>query len=133
MSDYAHPEVLVTTEWVAAHAKDQGIRLVEVDVDTTAYDQGHVDGAISWNWQLPQNLQCQNLQYVCANEERRDRFPVSWHNSLWPSVQRAAVKCPGTSGLGYRRLAMVVPAVRIRWNFTAAVREARIEAKAFCT
>jgi thiosulfate/3-mercaptopyruvate sulfurtransferase len=51
MSEYAHPEVVVTTEWVAAHAKDPGIRLVEVDVDTTAYDQGHVDGAISWNWQ----------------------------------------------------------------------------------
>src|SRR5207249_11378323 len=51
MSDYAHPEVLVTTDWVAAHAKDPGIRVVEVDVDTTAYDQGHIDGAISWNWQ----------------------------------------------------------------------------------
>jgi thiosulfate/3-mercaptopyruvate sulfurtransferase len=51
MSDYAHPEVLVTTEWVAAHAKDPGIRLVEVDVDTSAYDQGHIEGAISWNWQ----------------------------------------------------------------------------------
>ena len=51
MSDYAHPEVLVTTEWVAAHAKDHGLRVVEVDVDTTAYDQGHVDGAIAWNWQ----------------------------------------------------------------------------------
>ena len=51
MSDYAHPEVLVTTEWVAAHSKDAGLRVVEVDVDTTAYDQGHVDGAISWNWQ----------------------------------------------------------------------------------
>ena len=51
MSDYAHPEVLVTTEWVAAHAKEPGIRLVEVDVDTSAYDQGHVEGAIAWNWQ----------------------------------------------------------------------------------
>jgi len=51
MSDYAHPEVLVTTEWVAAHAKDRGLRVVEVDVDTTGYDQGHVDGAVSWNWQ----------------------------------------------------------------------------------
>jgi thiosulfate/3-mercaptopyruvate sulfurtransferase len=51
MSDYAHPEVLVNTEWAAAHGKDQGVRLVEVDVDTTAYDQGHIDGAIAWNWQ----------------------------------------------------------------------------------
>jgi thiosulfate/3-mercaptopyruvate sulfurtransferase len=51
MSEYAHPEVLVSTEWAAAHAKDPGVRLVEVDVDTTSYDQGHIDGAISWNWQ----------------------------------------------------------------------------------
>ena len=51
MSDYAHPEVLVTTEWVAAHGKDPDIRIVEVDVDTTGYDQGHIAGAVSWNWQ----------------------------------------------------------------------------------
>ena len=51
MTDYAHPEVLVTTEWVAGHAKDPGVRVVEVDVDTTAYDQGHIDGALAWNWQ----------------------------------------------------------------------------------
>lgn len=51
MSDYVHPEVLVTTEWVAAHAKDPGIRVVEVDVDTTGYDQGHIEGAVAWNWQ----------------------------------------------------------------------------------
>ena len=51
MSEYAHPEVLVTTEWIASHAKDPGLRLVEVDVDTTSYDQGHIDGAIAWNWQ----------------------------------------------------------------------------------
>jgi thiosulfate/3-mercaptopyruvate sulfurtransferase len=51
MSAYAHPEVLVTTEWLAVHAKDPGLRVVEVDVDTTAYDQGHVEGAVAWNWQ----------------------------------------------------------------------------------
>jgi thiosulfate/3-mercaptopyruvate sulfurtransferase len=51
MSEYAHPEVLVSTEWVATHGKDPGIRLVEVDVDTTSYNQGHIDGAIAWNWQ----------------------------------------------------------------------------------
>ena len=36
MADYAHPEVLVTTEWVANHRSDPTIRLIEVDVDTTA-------------------------------------------------------------------------------------------------
>jgi thiosulfate/3-mercaptopyruvate sulfurtransferase len=48
---YAHPEVLVETDWVAAHAKDPGLRLVEVDVDTAAYDLGHIAGAVGWNWQ----------------------------------------------------------------------------------
>jgi thiosulfate/3-mercaptopyruvate sulfurtransferase len=52
---YAHPEVLVSTEWVAAHVKDPTIRLVEVDVDTTAYDGGHIAGAVGWNWQSQLN------------------------------------------------------------------------------
>src|SRR5258707_1373972 len=42
--------VLVTTDWVIQHGKDSNIRVVEVDVDTTAYDQGHVPGAVGWNW-----------------------------------------------------------------------------------
>ena len=51
MSDYKYPEVLVSTEWAAQHASDPRVRLVEVDVDTTAYDQGHIAGAVGWNWQ----------------------------------------------------------------------------------
>ncbi len=43
-------DVLVSTDWVASHAKDATVRVVEVDVDTSAYDQGHVPGAIGWNW-----------------------------------------------------------------------------------
>ena len=43
-------DVLVSTDWVAQHARDTGVRIVEVDVDTTAYGQGHVPGAIGWNW-----------------------------------------------------------------------------------
>ena len=43
-------DVLVTTDWVAQHAKDGNVRVVEVDVDTAAYDQGHVPGAAGWNW-----------------------------------------------------------------------------------
>ncbi len=51
MGEYAHPEVLVSTDWVTEHGRDLNVRLVEVDVDTSAYDQGHAPGAISWNWQ----------------------------------------------------------------------------------
>jgi thiosulfate/3-mercaptopyruvate sulfurtransferase len=47
---YAHPEVLVNTEWVASHAQDPNVRVVEVDVDTKAYEEGHVPGAIAWAW-----------------------------------------------------------------------------------
>jgi len=50
MTQYAYPETLVETGWVAEHGRDTGIRLVEVDVDTTAYDEAHIPGAISWNW-----------------------------------------------------------------------------------
>jgi thiosulfate/3-mercaptopyruvate sulfurtransferase len=46
----AVPDVLVTTDWVAQHATDPSVRIVEVDVDTSAYDQGHVAGAAGWNW-----------------------------------------------------------------------------------
>jgi len=53
--DYAHPEVLVSTEWVAAHDADPTVRLIEVDVDTTAYDSGHIAGAVGWNWQSQLN------------------------------------------------------------------------------
>ena len=51
MADYAHPETLVTTDWVAEHANDPTVAVVEVDVDTAAYDQEHIPGAIGWNWQ----------------------------------------------------------------------------------
>ena len=50
MSGYAHPEVLVSTDWVEEHGNDANVTVVEVDVDTTAYEQGHVPGSIGWNW-----------------------------------------------------------------------------------
>jgi thiosulfate/3-mercaptopyruvate sulfurtransferase len=51
MAEYKHPEVLVSTESVANNLNAPNTRLVEVDVDTTAYDQGHIPGAVGWNWQ----------------------------------------------------------------------------------
>jgi thiosulfate/3-mercaptopyruvate sulfurtransferase len=51
MADYKQPEVLVTTDWVAQHLNDPKVRLVEVDVDTSQYDQGHIQNAVGWNWQ----------------------------------------------------------------------------------
>ncbi|WP_329377440.1 sulfurtransferase [Streptomyces sp. NBC_01351] len=47
---YAHPETLVDTEWLAAHLNDGTVRVIDVDEDTTAYEQGHIPGAVGWNW-----------------------------------------------------------------------------------
>ena len=58
MSEYAHPEVLVSTEWVASHLNDPNYDFVEVDVDTSAYDQGHIAGAVGWNWQTQFQDRC---------------------------------------------------------------------------
>jgi thiosulfate/3-mercaptopyruvate sulfurtransferase len=48
---YVHPEVLVDADWVEAHLQDPQVRLLEVDVNTKAYEQGHIPGAVGINWQ----------------------------------------------------------------------------------
>jgi len=50
MTSYAHPETLVETAWLAERLGDPGLRVIEVDEDTTAYRKGHIPGAIGWNW-----------------------------------------------------------------------------------
>ena len=42
MADYVHPEMLVETDWVRDNLGKPGIKLVEIDVDTKAYDAGHI-------------------------------------------------------------------------------------------
>jgi thiosulfate/3-mercaptopyruvate sulfurtransferase len=50
MSGYAKPDVLVETDWLEEHLDDPDVRTIEVDEDTTAYEKGHIRGAVSWNW-----------------------------------------------------------------------------------
>ena len=74
MANYSHPETLVSTDWVAQHASDPKTRIVEVDVDTKAYDEGHVPGALGWAW----NSQlCDTL--------RRDILPAAQYEELMAS------------------------------------------------
>jgi thiosulfate/3-mercaptopyruvate sulfurtransferase len=49
-TEYANQAALVSTAWVADHLTAPGVRLIEVDVDTTAYEQGHIAGAVGLNW-----------------------------------------------------------------------------------
>ena len=50
MSDYANPDALVSTDWLAQHLDDAAVRIIEVDEDTTSYEKDHVPGALAWNW-----------------------------------------------------------------------------------
>ena len=61
---YANQEAIVSTGWVAENLDSTGIRLVEVDVDTTAYDSGHIRGAVGWDWR--RELQDQTVRDIAS-------------------------------------------------------------------
>ena len=50
MPDYANPDALVSTDWLAQHLDDAAVRIIEVDEDTTSYEKNHIPGALAWNW-----------------------------------------------------------------------------------
>ncbi len=52
---YAHPDTLVTTEWVADHLNDPIVRLVESNEDILLYDTGHIPGAVKVDWHADLN------------------------------------------------------------------------------
>src|SRR5437588_7686121 len=51
MARYSNPEVLVETNWVKDNLGKTGVKLIEIDVDTKAYEAGHIPGAAGFNWQ----------------------------------------------------------------------------------
>jgi thiosulfate/3-mercaptopyruvate sulfurtransferase len=59
-------DTLVTTQWAQDHHADAGLRFVEVDVDTTQYDTGHIPGAVAFNWQT--QLQDQVARDIISKE-----------------------------------------------------------------
>jgi len=79
---YANDTALVSTDWVAEHLNDPAVRLIEVDVDTTAYDQGHIAGAVGFNWTTQ-----------LSDQIRRDIPPkAQWEKLLseagaWPDMK----------------------------------------------
>jgi thiosulfate/3-mercaptopyruvate sulfurtransferase len=68
---YANSEMLVSTDWVAEHKGDPNVRLLEVDVDTKAYDEGHIPGAVGLNWET--QLQDQ-LRRDLASKENLEKL-----------------------------------------------------------
>jgi thiosulfate/3-mercaptopyruvate sulfurtransferase len=67
MADYAHPEVLVTTDWLRQNLKTPNVRIVEVDVDPKLYAAGHIPGAVGWDWTT--QLQDQLRRDIISRED----------------------------------------------------------------
>jgi thiosulfate/3-mercaptopyruvate sulfurtransferase len=55
LSSYAHPERLVTTQWLAEHLGDEGLVVVESDEDVLLYDSGHIPGSVKVDWHTDLN------------------------------------------------------------------------------
>src|SRR4051794_9677119 len=68
MAKYAHPEVLVTTQWVDEHRRDPNVRIVETDEDLLLYGQGHIAEAVKIDWHT--DLQDETVR----NYIDKDRF-----------------------------------------------------------
>ena len=56
-TEYAHPEAIVSTEWVAAHLADPNVRIIESNEDVLLYDTGHIRGAVHVDWRRDLNDQ----------------------------------------------------------------------------
>jgi thiosulfate/3-mercaptopyruvate sulfurtransferase len=69
-NNYAHPEVLVDTDWAAQHIKDPNVRFVEVNVDVAAYESGHIPGAVGWHWKT--DLETPIRRNVASREQIQD-------------------------------------------------------------
>ena len=50
MAEYANPDVLVSTEWVAEHLDDPNVRIIESNEDSLLYPSGHIPGAVEVDW-----------------------------------------------------------------------------------
>ncbi|PWH07334.1 sulfurtransferase [Brachybacterium endophyticum] len=55
LQEYAHPEKLVTTDWLAEHLGEDGLVVVESDEDVLLYETGHIPGAVKIDWHLDLN------------------------------------------------------------------------------
>ncbi|MDP9290902.1 MAG: rhodanese-like domain-containing protein, partial [Verrucomicrobiota bacterium] len=66
-TNYAHPEALVSTEWLAEHGSDPGLRIIESNEDVLLYGMGHIPGAVHIDWR--QDLQDQTMRdYISPKE-----------------------------------------------------------------
>jgi len=71
MESYKHPETLVDADWLMANLEAPSLRIVEVDVDAYSYEEGHIPGAIGWDWS---RQLCDQLRRDILSQEAFERL-----------------------------------------------------------
>ena len=91
-ADYAHPESLVSTGWLADHLNDDGLVVVESDEDILLYETGHIPGAVKVDWHTELNdtlirdyLDGESFAELMSSKgiSREDTIVVYGDNSNW--------------------------------------------------
>lgn len=89
MSQYAHPETLVDTQWLLEHLDNPQVSIIEIDVSPEAYNNGHIPGSIFWNVKalhktdLSINLAPTNIEQLLANSGiGNDTIVVAVHGNF---------------------------------------------------
>lgn len=78
MSDYAHPETLVETNWGADHLNDPHVQLIEADEDILLYELGHIPGAVKLDWHIDvQDPVRRDFVDQCHFEQLMSRWGIS--------------------------------------------------------
>src|SRR5919199_1913869 len=100
---YSNAEALVSTEWLAEHLGEPGYRLIEVDVNPAAYDGGHIEGAVGWDWK--RDLQDATVRDIASREALEQKLVnggrVKWeaegrpYTTEAPRFQRTDYRFPG--------------------------------------
>ncbi len=105
MSDYAHPEMIVSTQWLADHLEDPQIRVIESDEDIMLYYAGHIPGSVMVDWQselqdqlIRDYVNKENFEKLCSKKGiTRDQTLVFYgdNNNWWACYALWAFKMFG--------------------------------------
>ena len=116
---YAHPEVLVSTDWVADHLNDPKVRLVESNEDILLYDTGHIPGAVKIDWTTDLNDQIvrdyidrERLQTLLRSKGINDDTTIVFYgdkNNWWATYALWVLQLFGVTNV------KILDGGRLRW------------------
>src|SRR5262249_31466396 len=116
---YVHPEVLVSTDWAAAHLNDPNVRLIESNEDILLYDTGHIPGAVKLDWTTDLNdpivrdyIDRDRLQTLLRSKGVNDDTTIVFYgdkNNWWATYALWVLKLFGVKNI------KILDGGRLRW------------------